>query len=64
MAVAAVPKDALMAINKAHYVLDIAGHMLEGEIALRERRTDAAVAALREAAPDYRVDLADWPHVS
>ncbi len=48
-AVAAVPKDAMMAINKAHHVLEIASHMLEGEIALRERRTDAAVAALREA---------------
>ncbi len=48
-AVRAVPADAIMAINPAHKVLSIAAHMLEGEIALAERRTDDAVRSLREA---------------
>ncbi|MGE0481400.1 MAG: hypothetical protein AB7Q17_13105 [Phycisphaerae bacterium] len=48
-AVKNVPDDALMAINPAHKVLAIAEHVLDGEIALSERRIDAAVAALQEA---------------
>jgi tetratricopeptide (TPR) repeat protein len=48
-AVAAVPADAMMAINKADAVLSIADNMLEGEIAYAEGRVDAAVAKLREA---------------
>lgn len=48
-AVKRVPEDALMAINPAHKALAIAEHVLDGEIALSERRIDAAIAALREA---------------
>ncbi len=48
-AVARVPADALFSINKAHDVLRVAEDMLEGEIAYREGRIDAAVAALRRA---------------
>jgi tetratricopeptide (TPR) repeat protein len=44
-----VPEGALMMINPASKVLAIAEHMLEGEIAYREGRTDPAIAALREA---------------
>lgn len=44
-----VPEDARMAINPAHKILDIADHMLEGEIAYSEGKIDEAVAALREA---------------
>lgn len=48
-AVKAVPKNAMMAINPAHTVLDIADHMLKGEIALAEHDTDTAVRELRAA---------------
>ncbi len=46
----AVPADAMMAINKAHDILAIADHFLDGEIAYRQGRIDESVAALREAA--------------
>ncbi|MFO0974676.1 MAG: hypothetical protein U1A27_14740 [Phycisphaerae bacterium] len=45
----AVPADALMAINRAHDVLEIARGVLDGEIAYREGKIDAAVASLRDA---------------
>jgi len=48
-AVKNVPADAVMAINKAHDVLTIAAHMLDGEIKYNRGEVDAAVAALREA---------------
>lgn len=41
-----VPPDAMISINKAHKVLSIAAHMLEGEIAYREGRIDDAVREL------------------
>ena len=47
-AVKRVPEGALMGINPAHKVLSIAEKMLDGEIAYRENRIDAAVAVLRE----------------
>lgn len=43
----AVPEHAIMAINPAHKVLAIAGHMLDGEIALAEKNYDVAITALR-----------------
>ena len=46
---AAVPKDAMMAINPAERILQIAGHVLDGEIAYRKGDVDVAVASLREA---------------
>jgi len=46
----AIPQDALMAINKAHAVLDIARLMLVGEIAYNRGDVDTAIAKLREAA--------------
>ncbi len=49
-AAAAVPKDAIMAINKAHDVLAIAELVLDGEIRYRDGDADGAVAKLREAA--------------
>jgi tetratricopeptide (TPR) repeat protein len=48
-AVAAVPKDARMAQNPAHTVLDLAAHTLAGEIAFRRGQIDAAVAELTKA---------------
>jgi len=48
-AAAAVPTDAMMAINPAERILAIAEHVLDGEIAYRRGRTDEAVAALRQA---------------
>jgi len=44
-----VPPDALMMINKAHHVLSIAEHMLNGEIAYRRGNIDKAVTELTEA---------------
>jgi tetratricopeptide (TPR) repeat protein len=49
-AAARVPSDALMAINPAHQVLEVAEHFLAGEIAYRRGRIDDAVAQLRQAA--------------
>lgn len=48
-AVKAVPENAMMAINPAHTVLDIADHMLKGEVALAEHDTETAVRELRAA---------------
>jgi len=48
-AVATVPKDAMMAQNPAHKVLEIAAHTLEGEILFREGKVDEAVASLKKA---------------
>lgn len=44
-----VPEDALMAINPAHKILDIADLMLEGEIALAREDYQASVGYLRKA---------------
>lgn len=44
-----VPAGAMMAINPAEKVLNIAELMLEGEILFREGRTDAAVEQLKAA---------------
>jgi tetratricopeptide (TPR) repeat protein len=49
-AAARVPSDALMAINPAHQVLEVAEHFLAGEIAYRRGQIDAAVTQLRQAA--------------
>ncbi|MCB9855157.1 MAG: hypothetical protein H6818_05665 [Phycisphaerales bacterium] len=46
----AVPADAMMAINKAHDILTIADHFLDGEIEFRKGDIDASVAELRTAA--------------
>lgn len=46
----AIPADAMISVNTAHAILDIADHVLEGEIALREKRIDDAVGHLRQAA--------------
>lgn len=48
-AVKAVPENAMMAINPAHTVLEIADHMLRGEIALAAGDTETAVRELRAA---------------
>ena len=48
-AVKEVPKDADFSKNKASDLFGIAENMLAGEILYREGKTDAAVAALREA---------------
>lgn len=45
----AVPAEAMMAINKAHTILDIADHTLEGEIAFAEGRAGDAARELRAA---------------
>ncbi len=45
----AVPKDAMMAINPAERILQIAGYVLDGEIAYRKGDIDQAAASLREA---------------
>jgi tetratricopeptide (TPR) repeat protein len=49
-AVAAVPQDAMKAINKAHDVLAIADLVLDGEILYRDGDINTAVEKLREAA--------------
>jgi tetratricopeptide (TPR) repeat protein len=49
-AVAKIPPDAKMAINKAHNVMAIADHVLEGEIALARGQIEESVRNLREAA--------------
>jgi tetratricopeptide (TPR) repeat protein len=46
----AVPQDAMMAINKAHDVLRIAGLMLDAEIAFRKKDVNQAVTLLNQAA--------------
>lgn len=46
---ASVPEDALMAINPAKHVLQIAEHMLAGEIALSRGQIDESVEQLRQA---------------
>ncbi len=48
-AVDRVPADALLAINKAHHMLSIAQHFLDGEIEYRRGNIDSAVVELREA---------------
>lgn len=48
-AVGKVPPGAIMAINPASKVLEIAEHMLRGEIAYRRGAIDEAVSALRTA---------------
>ncbi|MCC6679167.1 MAG: hypothetical protein IT436_18735 [Phycisphaerales bacterium] len=48
-AVRAVPKDALMAINPAHTVLDIAARSLEAEIDIAEGRSEEAITELKQA---------------
>lgn len=49
-----VPADAMMAINKAHDILNIAELFIDGEIEFRKGNIDASVASLRRA-----VDLED-----
>jgi tetratricopeptide (TPR) repeat protein len=49
-AVANVPADAVMGINKAHHVFDIAKHFVNGEIAFRKGNVDESVTELRRAA--------------
>lgn len=49
-AAGAVPADALMAINKAHDVLEVARLVLAGEIAYQRGDAKTGVAKLREAA--------------
>jgi tetratricopeptide (TPR) repeat protein len=48
-AVSNVPEDAVMAINPAKNVLQIAAHFLQGEIAFRRGDMDEAVNELRKA---------------
>lgn len=48
-AAASVPQDAMMSINKAHQILAIARHMLDGEIAYAKGSIDEAVAQLEKA---------------
>ncbi len=48
-AAAAVPEGAMMSINPAKNVLDVAEHMLAGEIALRRGSIDDAVDQLNKA---------------
>jgi tetratricopeptide (TPR) repeat protein len=48
-AVAKIPPDAKMAINKAHNVMAIADHVLEGEIALARGQIEESVRHLRDA---------------
>lgn len=49
VAVAAVPKDAVMGINKAEDVFPLAGLMLDAEIAFRKKDVDSAVKLLHQA---------------
>lgn len=49
-AVARVPEGAMMAINPAHKVLEVADLTLAGEIAFRKDEIDAAVSSLTKAA--------------
>jgi len=46
---AAVPENAMMVMNPAHTVLDLASHTLAGEIAFRKGEIDAAVSELTKA---------------
>lgn len=48
-AAAAMPADQMVSVNYAGPLLRIAGHALEGEVALREKRTAEGIAALRAA---------------
>jgi tetratricopeptide (TPR) repeat protein len=48
-AVSNVPKDATMAINRAHDILRIAEEVLLGELALARGRMDESISALRQA---------------
>lgn len=48
-AVASVPEKAMMAQNPAHTVLDLASHVLAGEIAFRKGDTGTAVSELTRA---------------
>lgn len=48
-AVESVPKEAMVVINRAHHVLDIARHMLNGEIAYRKGNIDDSIESLRRA---------------
>ena len=48
-AAANVPEGAIMAINPAERIMNIARHFLEGEIAYRRGDIDSAVAELRKA---------------
>jgi tetratricopeptide (TPR) repeat protein len=45
-----VAEEAIVGNNKAHHVLDVAGHLLAGEILVRAGETDAGIAELRNAA--------------
>lgn len=47
--VSRVPQDAMAAINPAHKIFAIAERMLAAEIAIAEKKSDEAVAALHEA---------------
>jgi tetratricopeptide (TPR) repeat protein len=44
-----VPKEEMFSNNTAEAVLDLAKHMTEGEILVREHKLDAGIAELREA---------------
>ncbi len=44
-----VPEEAIVGNNKAHSVLDVAGHLLAGEILIRAGEADAGIAELRKA---------------
>src|SRR6185436_17731731 len=48
-AAAKVPADRMVSVNPAHSILDIAQHVLEGEIAYRKGDVDTAVGMLRQA---------------
>jgi tetratricopeptide (TPR) repeat protein len=48
-AAAKVPGDRMVSVNPAHKILEIAQHVLGGEISYRKGDVDAAVAALRQA---------------
>ncbi len=49
MAAGEVPEDAMMAINPARKILEIARHFLKGEILFREGQVDSAVAELTKS---------------
>jgi tetratricopeptide (TPR) repeat protein len=44
-----VPEEAVFSNNKGHDLLDVAQHLLAGEIHYREGKVEQAVAALKEA---------------